>query len=311
MPPPSCCIDGSAAPAGSDHFACTALTCSRVVGVDSRDASTPNPTPATTTAVTPQAAKSSASRYAAYGATSTITVSTTESSVRRAAGHRRRVRLPGRTRRRLPADDPGRDEQTLGEASLRLWTPTGSTVRFVRQVYPYLEDLTGRRGEVTARISEYPTGAWGAESRDYHLCIALPAGAVEEERLAARASLVSQDQTLVETRLCRRLDRRPHALGEARPARGALQRPGRTRRHHPARPGRPRCRRLPHRNRHARPGRPHRTGSGHQDTADLLGRLVDVVDARTGSVRLRHDATGIDAELANVRSVKTVRSNSR
>jgi hypothetical protein len=51
--------------------------------------------------------------------------------------------------------------------------------------------------------------------------------------------------------------------------------------------------------------------SGHHDTADLLGRLVEVIDARTGAVRLRHDTTGVDAELANVRSVRTVRSGGR
>jgi hypothetical protein len=129
--------------------------------------------------------------------------------------------------------------------------------------------------------------------------------------LAARASLVSQDQTLVETRLVAvwtddhtlsaRLDPRvAHYSGQAElaaaiqhglAARDAGDFPTAT----------------------AMLGRAVHiaTGSGHHDTADLLGRLVDVVDARTGSVQLRHDTTGIDAELANVRSVKTVRSNRR
>jgi ornithine carbamoyltransferase len=48
--------------------------------------------------------------------------------------------------------------------------------------------------------------------------------------------------------------------------------------------------------------------TGHDDTAKLLGRVVDVIDARTGTLRLKTTVAGVDAELANVRSVKTVRS---
>jgi hypothetical protein len=82
--------------------------------------------------------------------------------------------------------------KALGNVTLRLWTPAGSTVRLMEQVFPHLEDLTGRRTEVSARFGDYPVGAWGIESRDYHLSIELPAGVVGEERLAARVSLISQ-----------------------------------------------------------------------------------------------------------------------
>ncbi len=47
--------------------------------------------------------------------------------------------------------------------------------------------------------------------------------------------------------------------------------------------------------------------SGHTDTAKLLAKVVDVVDAPTGTVRLKQKVEGVDAELANVRSVKTIR----
>ena len=197
--------------------------------------------------------------------------------------------------------------KALGEVSLRLWTPNGSNVRFVKQVYPYLEDLTGRRTEVTARIGQYPVGAWGAESRDYHLCLALPAGAVDEERLAARVSLVSQDRALVDTRLVATwtdnhalsavIDPRvAHYSGQAELAatiqHGLAARDAGDIATATAMLGR--AVQLA-------------AATGHDDTGGLLRRLVEV-DARTGSVRLRDDATGIDAELANVRSVKTVRS---
>ena len=47
--------------------------------------------------------------------------------------------------------------------------------------------------------------------------------------------------------------------------------------------------------------------TGHTDTAKLLGRVVDVVDAGSGTVRLKPKVSNVDAELATVRSVKTIR----
>ena len=47
--------------------------------------------------------------------------------------------------------------------------------------------------------------------------------------------------------------------------------------------------------------------SGHEGTARLLAKVVDVVDAPTGTVRLKKQVAGVDSEMANVRSVKTVR----
>jgi len=201
--------------------------------------------------------------------------------------------------------------KSLGEVALRLWTPVGSTVRFVRQVYPYLEDLTDRRGDVSARIGDYPTGAWGAESREYHLCVALPAGAVGEERLAARISLVSEEQPLVETRLrvtwtedhalSAKLDPRvAHYSGQAELA-AAIQHGLAARASGDLTTAT------------AMLGRAVQLAAltGHDDSGRLLARLVEVIDARSGTVRLRDDAAGVDAELANVRSVKTVRSRDR
>ena len=69
----------------------------------------------------------------------------------------------------------------VANVALRLWTPAGSTIRFVKQVFPHIEDLTGRRTAVSERIGEYPTGAWGAESRDYHVSIEVEPDDVGEE----------------------------------------------------------------------------------------------------------------------------------
>lgn len=78
----------------------------------------------------------------------------------------------------------------VADVALRVWTPANAVVKFVKQVAPALEDLTGRRAEAGPRAGDYPTGSWGDESRDYHVCVEVPAAAVGNEMLAARISLV-------------------------------------------------------------------------------------------------------------------------
>jgi ATP-dependent Clp protease ATP-binding subunit ClpA len=82
--------------------------------------------------------------------------------------------------------------KTVAGVALRVWTPQRASISFVKQVAPTVEDLTHRRAETDPQSGDYPTGAWGAgESRDYHLCLRVdPAGAVGQEMLAARISLV-------------------------------------------------------------------------------------------------------------------------
>ncbi len=89
----------------------------------------------------------------------------------------------------------------VAQAQLRVWAPVGSQILFVRQVAPHVEDLTGRRVDVNALTGQYPTGAWGDESRDYHVAVRLPAKPIGSEQLAARVQLavadVVQAQSLV------------------------------------------------------------------------------------------------------------------
>jgi hypothetical protein len=84
-------------------------------------------------------------------------------------------------------------QQSMGrgvaDAQLRVWSPQGAEVLFVRQVSPTVEDLTARRTEVNPLTGGYPTGAWGDESRDYHVGIRLAARAIGQEQLAARVQL--------------------------------------------------------------------------------------------------------------------------
>lgn len=211
----------------------------------------------------------------------------------------------------LPAAFQAMTEQAMGKAvadvKLRLWTPAGAAIRFVKQVYPQVEDLTARRREVSARIGEYPTGAWGAESRDYHVQVEVPAGSVGEELLAARVSLMNCDTALSQSlilanwtddeALSTRINPRvAHYTGQAELA-SAIQE------------GLAAREAGDDETATAKLGRAVQlaTESGHEQTAKLLSRVVDVVDAPTGTVRLRQDASTVDAELASVRSVKTIR----
>jgi hypothetical protein len=78
----------------------------------------------------------------------------------------------------------------IAGVSMRLWTPAGATVRFVKQCAPTVVDLTGSRVDSGPLTGDYPTGSWGTESRDYHLCVELEPGEVGEEKLACRVTFV-------------------------------------------------------------------------------------------------------------------------
>jgi hypothetical protein len=81
--------------------------------------------------------------------------------------------------------------KALKDVRVRLWTPQGASVAFVKQANPTLEDLTPRARIVTPQVREYLTGSWGpGESRDFHVGIDVKPGGVGEEMLAARPSLV-------------------------------------------------------------------------------------------------------------------------
>src|SRR5262249_6831692 len=87
------------------------------------------------------------------------------------------------------------------DVTLRVWTPVGATVTLVQQVSPAIEDLTGRRTDVSDLEGDYPTGAWGEESREYHLAIRVPPRGVGDRMLAARCKLIVGDETTAEARI--------------------------------------------------------------------------------------------------------------
>ncbi len=81
--------------------------------------------------------------------------------------------------------------KSLRNVRLRLWTPQGAAVVFVKQVNPTIEELTAKAKVVSAQVRDYPTGAWGpGESRDFHITIDVSVKSVGDEMLAGRPSLV-------------------------------------------------------------------------------------------------------------------------
>lgn len=217
----------------------------------------------------------------------------------------------------LSADFTQIMEATMGkevaDVALRLWTPVGTQIKFVKQVAPTVVDLTDRRTEAGPRAGDYPTGSWGDESRDYHVCVEVPPASLGQEMLAARVALVipqsdGSAQNLGAQGLVKAVwtddmaastsinPQVAHYTGQAElaqviqqglDARKAGDIDGAT----------------------AKLGRAVQlaSASGNADTAKLLAKVVDVVDAATGTVRLKAKVTEADEMTLETRSTKTVR----
>lgn len=196
--------------------------------------------------------------------------------------------------------------KAIADMTLRLWTPAGARIEFVKQVAPTVEDLTGRRVETAAQTGEYPLGSWGAEERDYHVQIEVEPAAVGREKLAARVTVVAGDRVLGEglvkavwtadSALSARISRRvAHYTGQAELAQAVQE------------------------GLSARKGGDEATAtaklqramelaveSGNDGTATLLRGVIEV-DERTGTARLRRDVAAADEMALDARSTKTAR----
>ncbi|MFE5668338.1 VWA domain-containing protein [Streptomyces niveus] len=216
----------------------------------------------------------------------------------------------------LAADFTEMMENAMGkevaDVALRLWTPVGVEIKFVKQVAPTVEELTGRRTQANTRAGDYPTGSWGDESRDYHVCVQVPEAGVGQEMLAARVSLIlpaadgtsqvlSQglvravwtDDMVASTSINPQV---AHYTGQAELAQVIQQ--GLEARKSGDFDGAT-----------AKLGRAVQLAadSGNADTAKLLSKVVDVVDAATGTVRLKAKVADADEMTLETRSTKTVR----
>ncbi|MGD0559991.1 MAG: VWA domain-containing protein [Streptosporangiaceae bacterium] len=198
----------------------------------------------------------------------------------------------------------------VADITLRVWTPQHARISFVKQVAPQMEDLTPRRTATSPQAGDYPTGAWAAgESRDYHVCVDVNPAGVGQEMLAARVSLVSgssgdvlgqglvravwTDDEALSTKINSRV---AHYTGQAELAQviqdGLEARKAGDEETATSKLGRAVALAA---------------SSGNEDTAKLLSKVVDVVDAATGTVRLKKKVEDADEMALDTRSTKTVR----
>ena len=204
--------------------------------------------------------------------------------------------------------------KTVSDVYIRLWTPLGAGILYCKQVSPEIVDLTQRARQVKPQIRDYPTGAWAkAETRDFHFCIQVKPGAVGDEVLAGRASLIYNingiENKAAEARILAvwtddeqkstKIDRVvAHYTGQAELAqsiqdgldarsRGDLER---------ATALLGRAVQIAHE-------------SGNESTAKLLRNVVEIEDAETGTVRLKSGVAREDEMTLETRSTKTARIN--
>lgn len=201
-------------------------------------------------------------------------------------------------------------KKQVADVALRLWSPKGADVQFIKQVAPSIDDLTPKAVAVNALTMDYPLGAWGGEeSRDYHLRVKLPPGGIGDERLAARVMLavgeteqpvalvraIWTDDEALSTRINREV---AHYTGQAELADaihdGLAARQAGDDSTATVKLGR--AVQLAHE-------------AGNGDTVRLLSKVVDVADPATGTVRLKRAVADEDAMALDVRSTRTVRVN--
>jgi len=200
----------------------------------------------------------------------------------------------------------------LPDVLLRVWTPQTAAVKFVKQVAPSIDDLTGRRLASGVQAGDYPTGAWApAESRDYHVAVTVQPANLGQEMLAARVSLVAssaEGQQVLGQGLIRVTWTDDDALSTRINARVAGY-TGQAELAAAIADGLEANKRGDEEVATARLGRAVVLAhdAGNEVMARLLANVVDVLDEATGTVRLKKKVdTGAEMAL-DTRSTKTVR----
>jgi hypothetical protein len=206
----------------------------------------------------------------------------------------------------------GAMSKQLPDVMLRVWTPQQAIAKFVKQVAPAIDDLTGRRSQTGPQVGEYPTGAWApGESRDYHVGVQVNVGGVGQEMLAARVSLVASSpsgQQVLGQGLIRATWTEDEALS-TRINPGVAHYTGQAELAAAIQDGLEASKRGDEEAATAQLGRAVALAhaAGNEDTARLLAKVVDVVDEATGTVRLKKKVSTADEMALDTRSAKTVR----
>ncbi len=215
--------------------------------------------------------------------------------------------------------------KTLKDVRLRLWTPLGAELAFVKMVNPTLDDLTSRTEVKGPQLREIFTGAWGAgETRDFHLAVDVDvkaARAAGDEMLVVRPSMVfstwadtawhEQEERSPEGRvfaswtadevLSSRIDRQvAHYTGQGELA-AAIQTGLELRERGDV------AQATQHLGRAVQLAH----GSGAAETSKRLAQVVEVLDAANGTVRLKKQVAKAAAMELELESTTTKRSRRR
>ncbi|MDR0284336.1 MAG: hypothetical protein LBI33_05515, partial [Propionibacteriaceae bacterium] len=193
------------------------------------------------------------------------------------------------------------------DAQLRVWTPQGAQTLFVRQVSPTVEDLTHRGRAIDALTATYPTGAWGDESRDYHICVRLPAKAVGTEQLAARVQLATGTAILTQGLVKAKWSGDVGLTARISPE--VAHYTGQTELASVIQEGLAARASGDDRTATQKLGRAVQLAqqTGNAEAASRLERVVDIADAATGTVRLKKNIEKADEMALDTASTRTTR----
>ncbi len=195
----------------------------------------------------------------------------------------------------------------VGQAQLRVWTPQGAQVLFVRQVAPSVEDLTGRRVDVNALTGGYPTGAWSDETREYHVAVRLAAKPVGMEQLAARVQLAVRGEVVASGLVKALWSTQEHLTARINPE--VAHYTGQTELAAAIQEGLAAKAIGDEATATTRLGRAVQLAeeTGNAEATSRLRRVVDVQDPATGTVRLRTGVDRIDELALDTASTRTTR----
>jgi hypothetical protein len=180
---------------------------------------------------------------------------------------------------------------------------------FVKQVSPSIEDLSAKGAPFGELTCDYPTGSWGRESRDYHVCLRVLPQDVGKEVAAARVSLVVNDEVVSTPALVKATWTSDEALS-TRINRQVAHYTGQAELADMIQDGLAARRRGDASEATKMLGRAAQLAAetGNDGTMKLLTNVVDVDDAATGTVRLKPQVADEDEMALDTRSTRTTRT---